>query len=415
MREVASGKWRVLSGKWILRSNGASPLGMGGVLVSSGGWRAFCLAVFAGCFLCGMAWAVSICGSCGYENGDDARFCSHCGGGIGKEQGERKPEASAQADAPVQNVVSAGAIAIESVKAEMREAQKYAKRGHVELGDLFARNAFALNMLAGTDHGKRRSKAMIKFFKLCEVKAKSGRRDCPECRGSGKAVMSAHTLGDRTIKFEAAGMRCKRCGGSGKISGKLTMDERKYRIGTAIEEYRTLQNSRGMVPEGLVWLPAESADGLDVRQRVVLKRALPPVCSHCMGLGRIDCSTCKGDGVVECRAKDCRNGYVESESDVNRLGGSSFRSERAGVRAKCAECGGSGVISCKKCSGVGSFLCKYCNGSGRAEICEKCRGKGLVLCRRCGGSGVYRDKACPYCREAGSIECSSCGGTGRRQ
>jgi len=388
-------------------------------------WNVLCFAVIAGCFLCGMAWAVSICGSCGYECSDDARFCSHCGGGIEVEG--RKSDVGDQGDASVQEDISAGEfgaedgqvrlapVRVESVKAEMREAQKYAKQGRVELGELFARNAFALNMLAGDDHDKLRSKSMIKFLKSCEVKAKNGRRVCPECRGSGKAVMSAHTLGDRTVKFEAAGMRCKRCGGTGKIRGQLTMDERKYRLGTSMEEYRTLQNSRGMVPEGLVWIPAAIATGLDVRQRVVLKRALPPVCSRCMGLGRIDCSTCKGTGIVECRAKGCRDGYVESESGVTRLGGSSSRSERAGIRAKCKECGGSGVISCKKCSGIGNLLCKSCNGSGRAKICDKCSGKGLNTCRRCGGTGIYRDKACSYCRETGSIECSSCGGTGRRQ
>ncbi len=417
MREVASGGWRVASGKWLV----------------------FCLAVVAGCFLCCTAWAFSICGSCGYENGDEARFCSHCGGAISGGQGadgkerraeskerraeskERKGE-SAQAErevrgrsVPVQNGdASKSVINVASVKEEMRMAQKYARQGRIELGELFARNAFALNMLAGDDVNEGRSKAVLKFLKSCEVSSKSGRRRCPECSGSGKAVMSARGLGDRSVKIETASMRCKGCGGSGRINGQLNMDERKYRISTALEEYRTLQQSRGMKPEGLVWVPADSAEKIGLRDRVTLKRALPPVCAHCMGLGRDDCSTCNGRGIVECSVKGCRNGYVESESTVNRLGGS-LRSEHSGGRSKCSKCRGTGVQSCTKCSGSGSFLCKSCSGSGRAEICNKCRGKGLNICRRCGGSGVYRDKACSYCQEMGSIECSSCGGTGRRQ
>ena len=394
-------------------------------------WLALILIAVAGCFVCGMAWAFSICGSCGYENSDDARFCSHCGGVIvkgnlagGEEQRanfeEQKAESGeSRAKAESQDVIlledaSEGIITVESVKAEMRMAQKYAKQGRVELGEFFARNAFALNMLVGDDKEKDRSNAIIKFLKVCEINAKSGTRRCPDCQGSGNAVMSASTLGDRSHRFETAGMHCRRCGGSGKISGKLTIDERKYRLSTALEEYRTLQQSRGMESEGLVWIPASSVAGMGLRDRVTLKRSLPPVCASCMGLGRKDCSACKGRGIVKCSAKGCKNGYVESESTMNRIGGS-LRSEDSEHRVKCTQCRGTGMQSCTKCSGVGSFLCKSCNGSGRAELCDKCNGKGLNRCKRCGGSGIYRDKACSYCQGLGIVECSSCGGTGRRQ
>ena len=383
--------------------------------------KVFCLAVVVLCFLCGMAWAVSICGSCGYENGDEARFCSHCGGKVGEimqndergtmKQGEGEEESGEESESEAGQPEG---VPVQSVKAEMRTAQKYAKQGKFELARLFARNAFALNMLAGEDAENVRSKAILKFLNLCELKSHSGRRGCPECKGSGKAVLTANTLGDRSVRMETAGMRCKHCGGSGRISGKLSMDERKYRKGTALEEYRRLQNSRGMLPEGPAWVPAASVSGLGLMEKVILKRSLPPVCSRCMGVGRQDCSACRGRGIVKCRAKDCVNGYVESDSNVNRLGGLGVRSAHVGIGAKCNECSGSGLQSCEKCSGSGSFLCKSCNGSGRADICDKCSGKGLNQCRRCGGSGIYRDKACSYCQEMGSIECSSCGGTGRR-
>jgi len=396
--------------------------------VLSGGRRVAAV-VMAVCFMCSAAYAISICGKCGYENSDDARFCSHCGGRFGGKSGgadDGSPErgAATAMDSGDAEEVSVGGdsdlsgqkqlIAVDVVVAEMQTAQKYFKRGKIELAELFAHNALAMNLLTGEGSGERND-AIMKFLRSCSASAGQARRRCPSCNGSGKAVMSARGLGNSRVSLNTSGMRCRICNGSGYVRGGMTVDERKYRIGAAIEEYRTLQQSRGMSPEGLVWLPAESASNLDFRSLIVLKRAVPPLCSKCMGVGRTDCKSCKGLGVVECRAKGCVNGFVESESRISRIGGSNIEEDKNRRRQKCSVCKGTGLQTCRKCSGSGSFICKQCNGSGHAEICEKCRGKGLVLCRRCNGSGVYRDKACPYCHETGSMECSSCGGTGRRR
>lgn len=388
------------------------------------GWRAGWTVsgvIMAVCFFCSAVFAITVCGRCGYENSDDARFCSHCGGRFGGKPGVVDSVGADKVAAGETKVAGdAGSsgqkslIEVDDVVAEMRKAREYSRQGRIELAELFARNALALNLLTGEDSGERND-AIMKFLRLCSASAGQARRRCPSCKGSGNAVMSARRLESSRVNFNTSGMRCKVCNGSGYVCGGMTIDERKYRIGVAIEEYRTLQQSRGMITEGLVWIPAARTSDLDFRSLIILKRAVPPLCSKCMGLGRTDCTSCKGHGVVECRAKGCVNGFVESESRISRIGGSNIEEDKNRRKQKCSVCDGTGLQTCKKCSGRGSFICKQCNGSGHAELCKKCRGKGFILCRRCGGSGVYHDKACSYCQEAGSIECSSCGGTGRRR
>jgi len=382
---------------------------------------------------CGAAFAISICGSCGYESDDGAKFCSHCGAGLGEKSkgisGGDEPSGDAKISGEdvgsVANEAEGGshadvdadkeAIALKDAVAEMKQAKSSLKKGKPELASLFARNALALNMLAGEDQGGARYKSIISFITKCSHASERGSRRCPSCGGSGKVVMSAHLLENSRVSVNTSGMRCRFCNGSGVVRGELTFSERKARVGAAREEYRTLQQSRGLRPEALAWVPADLESGLDIRSVVVIKRAVPEFCSYCLGLGRVDCKTCKGIGVVTCRAKGCHGGYIESDSNVSRLGGGSLSGHQGSRTAKCPECHGTGMQTCKNCDGSRSFMCKHCNGSGYADICKKCKGKGLVLCRHCGGSGVYRDKACPYCQKEGSIECSACGGTGRRR
>jgi hypothetical protein len=382
--------------------------------------------------MCGAAFAISVCGSCGYESDDGARFCSHCGSRFGGKndvvssgvlQDDKPKAAGEKVDAAEGGAVerehggtnAKSLIPLKDVSSEMKVAKDYLKRGQPEIASLFAKNALALNMLAGEDADGGRYKSILVFIKKCSRVSESGSRRCPSCGGSGKVVMSAHMLENNRVNMKTSGMRCRFCNGSGVIRGELTLDERKTRIGAAFEEYRTLQQSRGMSPEGLAWVPSNIVPKLDIRSRVIIKRAVPGFCSYCLGLGKIDCKTCKGLGVVTCRAKGCHGGYVESDSNVSRLGGGSFAGNKGNHTVKCTECRGTGMQTCKECNGSRSFMCKHCNGSGYADICKKCRGKGLVLCRRCGGSGVYRDKACPYCQKEGSVECSACGGTGRKR
>ncbi len=370
--------------------------------------------VVLGCLSCCVALAVTVCGSCGYELADTARFCSHCGA----------PVAETSAQNPVQQVPveSEGVVALpeplispDAVAEDMVRARKYLEQGQVDLARMFGRNALALNLLAGDDPDELRSKTILTFLDQCSNAAGRVRRKCLVCGGTGKRVMTANALNGSTHEVQVGAGFCECCGGNGFILGVETFDERKFRQGQADETYRTLQQSYGHQPVGCVWVPAEAIDSLKTVDRVTLKRALPPRCSHCAGFGRNDCKTCRGRGNVTCSAKGCEGGFVEREALGWKIGSGVSGNRNSIHRVKCESCGGTGLEPCKKCLGVGSFVCKACNGGGVGALCSKCSGTGLVTCKRCSGTGIYREKPCPNCKGEGVVECSSCGGTGRTQ
>ncbi len=387
-----------------------------------------------GAFFCGAALGLTICGSCGYESDDGARFCSHCGGGLKTEVGGRKAEVGGRktevggrkaevggrkTETGAQESDEEGAegnalISPEAVAEDMRAARLRLKAQKAELARMFGQNAMALNLLSGKDPDGIRSKTILAFLEQCERLAGHIRTTCPVCDGSGRGMMTARSLDGRTRDMEVTGRQCDRCAGTGSLRGKGTVDERKYRRGQASEKFRAIQQSQNRVPIGNVWVPAESAEKLDVASIVMLKRAVPPVCQRCAGVGRDDCSSCRGSGRVTCRASGCERGLVERESLGGRIGGSRTASKTIHT-VKCEGCGGSGLERCEKCTGAGSFICKTCNGEGFGRLCTKCNGCGLTPCRRCHGTRVYKGVPCTTCREAGSTECSSCGGTGRKR
>ena len=390
-------------------------------------WGAVGLASLVAAILCSVASAITICGSCGYEGEDGARFCSHCGGRLKSEDGGRKTEGggresevggresedgSLETEGGGQN--AGGPISAEAVADDMRTARLHLKAERVELARMFWRNALALNLLAGEDPGQVRLKAILEFLGQCDRLSGLVRRQCPVCDGSGKAVMTAQSLDGSTSDLQVTGRECQRCGGAGVVRGKETVDERKYRQGQAGDKYRMIQQSLGRQPVGAVWVPAESVEKFGIVESVMLKRAIPPVCSRCSGLGREDCSDCRGSGKVTCGGEGCEQGWVERESLGGRIGG--LHSDGKTIhKVRCEVCNGSGFERCKDCSGAGSFLCKTCSGDGFAKLCSKCGGVGLSTCRRCAGSGVYRGEACSYCGAEGRSECTSCGGTGRKR
>jgi hypothetical protein len=393
------------------------PLKRGGISAAIGG--ALML------LLCSGVIAATICGSCGYEGSDTARFCSHCGAGlaanVGAESATRvgaSPStggAGLSAGADQRSVAKGGKIATEVVAEDMTRARKHMELEHVDLAKLFGRNALALNLLSGDDPDALRSKAILRFIDQCARAEGQVRQRCPVCSGTGKRVMTAAALSGGSREMQIGGSRCDRCGGSGRIRGGETIDERKYRLGQADKKYRTLQQSHGRVPVGLCWVPAEVQDTLALADSIALKRALPPPCSDCVGIGRSDCTSCRGRGKVKCGAKGCERGLVETESFGGRIGA---KSRSGGGKAThtipCKTCGGTALEACEKCSGAGSFLCRSCDGSGLGDICAKCSGSGSLPCRRCGGSLVYRGVPCTTCHAEGIVACSSCVGTGRK-
>ena len=386
------------------------------------GWRTVGFSALFCLLLCGVAAAITICGSCGYESGNEARFCSHCGGKLQSGSvtprplvGGAKPEKSDQKVEPERPKTDPNAlISPEAVTEDMRTARVQLEAERVALARLFARNALALNLLAGEDPGEVRSKAILKFLDQCDRLSGLVRRKCTGCDGTGRAVMRAYSLDGSTTDLSVTGRMCEHCKGIGIVRGRETVDERKYRQGQAGDKYLTTQQSRGRLPVGAAWAPAASVEKLGVKESVMLKRAIPPACSRCFGVGRDDCSDCRGTGKVKCEGDDCEQGWVERESLGGRIGG--YRTDGKSIhKVRCEVCKGSGLGRCEDCSSTGTFLCKTCNGEGFAKQCSKCGGAGLSACRRCSGSRTYRGEECTYCRGEGVAECSSCGGTGRKR
>ena len=362
---------------------------------------------------CSIAIAATICGSCGYESADAARFCSHCGASV---KAPTRGSTPASKD-DVAKTEASMLISPVAVTEDMIRARDYLKQAKVGLARMFCRNALALNLLAGeAPPDVTRSQAILRFLNQCTKAEGLVSRRCPVCEGTGKRVMTASTLSGSTHEVQIGGSRCERCKGSGSIRGGETIDERKYRDSRSAEQYRILQQSYGRLPVGLVWVPGGAVDALKTADRVALKRALPPPCSRCAGIGRADCKTCRGSGSVTCGAKGCEQGLVERKPDRGRLGSRSASGSGKSVpKHKCVVCRGKGLVACEKCVGAGSILCKRCDGGGLAPVCSKCDRSGLVPCRKCLGTRVCRGEPCTYCQEQGVVECSSCGGTGRKR
>ena len=110
-----------------------------------------------------------------------------------------------------------------------------------------------------------------------------------------------------------------------------------------------------------------------------------PKCSH--GKQKAKCKECGGSGI-------CSHG--KQKSQCRECGGSAFCSHGK-WKSQCKECGGSGICShgkqkakCKECGG--SAFCShgkrkaYCKECGGSAIC--CHGKQKWSCKECGGTAI---------------------------
>ena len=267
------------------------------------------------------------------------------------------------------------------------EARRLLESGDHETARLFGRNAMALNLLTPEGPEREARAAWISaLVQRCETHEPTIQEVCSLC-GGGRSI-------------------CRRCGGDGRIPRRLTIDERKHERGQALQRYRALQQGRLRVPVGDAWVPASLADSLSKGDSTAIRRACAPGCKRCMGFGHADCSTCRGLGVVACRASGCERGDVKGQLDG--LGGSSGLA----FESSCKTCHGLAVVACTQCAGAGRGLCQACNGSGLPDTCSRCGGDGVSDCSRCRGSGNYRGDPCTVCKGDGTGLCRSCNGSG---
>jgi len=292
---------------------------------------------------------------------------------------------------------------------EIDLGRQYLGKGDPELARLFFKNAAALQSLTDSRDDAPYSAQLAGFIKMCEKPRLSVKRTCHNCGGTGKMRMKITSLKGEVSYQNVYGKFCPECDGRGCVLTSGTVDDWKYRKGTALREYGTIQQSRRYIPQGDAWIPADFVDVLSVRQAVSLRRAVAPPCPACMGIGRMDCRKCNGTGGLKCPNRECVNGMVEVESGGQLTKTTIMRTE------KCETCHGTGFVSCGECNGGGSVLCSKCNGLGERAACRKCSGEGLIRCRRCGGTGQYRGALCQSCRGDRIAVCPSCNGDGRRR
>jgi len=334
---------------------------------------------------CVGAWALTICRQCGHEAAVDATDCGHCGAAVPVTvpDAPARPETDTAEDRPVAD------WARELATEDLAEARQLHEAGEFETARLFCRNALALNLLtkAGPEQDIRAARIMA-MIEACEQADLWEQAMCDVCGGRQG--------------------QCRRCGGSGRLRRRQTIDERKYRRGQALQRYRLLQQGRMRIATGEVWVPAAFAASLSVRDRVALRRATASGCRACMGFGRADCRTCSGAGVIPCRAAGCEQGVVTVTREG--LGGS----PGLPARVACTRCQGLAVTGCEPCGAAGNTLCGRCDGSGLPDGCRRCGGDGFATCGRCRGTGEVRGQPCGACRREGVEVCRTCGGTGYR-
>ena len=300
----------------------------------------------------------------------------------------------------------------------MDMAARAYKANRKGLALLFAENSLALNRVSGGSRDERTDRAdrIRNLTRRAGDSLTQTKRECLLCEGSGKRELARKGLRREGKKEEVrlvkSNLDCKSCSGRGYVWGKSSMADKVEAQGRAKARYIEIQNSRGFMPVGLVWIPEGWEDQLSLRETVALKRAISSPCKTCSGVGRDDCRKCDSAGYVKCDAKNCENGMVVVPRSSNFEDG--LKGTSLSHRKECKICRGSARRDCKECRAKGSLLCKKCNGSGLPERCDKCQTSGLVECSRCDGSGVYKDEDCQTCEAGGKTMCSTYKGSGRR-
>ncbi|MFU8781099.1 MAG: hypothetical protein ACNA71_08775, partial [Kiritimatiellia bacterium] len=353
-----------------------------------------------------------ICQRCGHENDGGAIVCVHCSTRFpGVDQPEPRPAAAVEERQD-------GYIAGQWVADELAEGRKYEQNQAYELARLFFLNALALEGVTHPAGHESRTGQLLQLVQVAEAAARSVRKTCPRCAGSGQQQVHFEGLGasnrgssgdfGRAVSGAGASQTaCKRCEGVGTVVAVATIDDMKLVRGRAASAYRQYQQARRYAPLGGAWIPPGLVDTLTVRQKATIMRSVVLACNACGGYGRSDCKSCGGQGRIEC--KDCDHGRVPFErgdSRVHRIG--------AEVTKACDACHGTGTLPCKTCAEAGTSVCRSCNGTGEARDCRTCSTRGYVLCRRCRGTQLYRGEACPACKGEGYTLCASCGGSARR-
>ncbi|MCX6997915.1 MAG: hypothetical protein NTV49_12720 [Kiritimatiellaeota bacterium] len=363
--------------------------------------------------------ALRSCSKCGYEQAEDATKCSHCGAALAP--------LTIITNEPVATPVTTRAPWASAAEEEFNLAKAAAPQNRIWLAWFYARNAAALNTLAGETRPVREADLMKALGQL-EVVLRSTQVKCPACDGTGRRETKIKMSDGRIQTINSNSQLCLRCGGSGLLPAMRMPDILNHQRAQVARDYDALQQDHNWTPVTGVWLPPELAANLTLSNRVAVLRALGSACLNCAGMGIMACAKCEGAGYIKCSSGDCLMGTTTcpdcggsgspKKTNQGARGGTTMISIycttcQATGRVVCKICRGKASLSCNTCMGKTALVCKACSGTGQNPECVKCRGGGLMDCIRCKGSGKYRDDTCPACQGQGNVLCTTCQGIGK--
>ena len=362
--------------------------------------------------LSAVARALTICPACGYEAEDGVARCGHCGAAIPGAAAPAAPAAAVPVAPPAPGKGTPDpAAAMDAAREDVLWARDMEKASQPAAALRGYENALALLALAQGDPRAAAGGAQVAEAILrCRDAVAVGSRVCSVCNGSGKRTYSAHVMGGDDVVREVGGSVCAACGGRGRVRARRNQSEISALVNKAARDFAILRQGDGRIASGNAWIPA--AWELSVEETAILRRAIPDACSGCAGFHQVECHACKGDGVTPCRAKGCKQGFVEKKN-ANTL------TPKTGLvlQAPCPVCQGAASVPCATCKGAGRVPCPKCDGAGLAPVCRSCSGEGLVPCKSCRGAGSDRRTGapCAACGGEGRQLCTACQGDGRSE
>ena len=87
-----------------------------------------------------------------------------------------------------------------------------------------------------------------------------------------------------------------------------------------------------------------------------------PPCMTCGWSGLVQCRKCLASGLVKCPRSDCKDGWILTKQQTASR---RFSSRKPPDVRACPECKGVGKVECSVCKGMRAELCKRCFGTGR--------------------------------------------------
>ncbi len=356
------------------------------------------------CAMVMMAAPLRICGRCGVEALGGEATCLECGGALPAVENVPAVEAPQTDIAANPAPGDARAVTDELIRVigdDVRAARDL-EQAQPNVAMEFYRHAIGLvRVVPQSQLSQEARDGLVAGLNRCRQAIARGERICSLCNGTGKRVVASKKgvgTGPRGLSSTTAtasvSLECERCHGLGRMPAARTIEELRVVIGQGRAAFERQMHALGRVSCGRGFLPAGMEDQLTLQERALIRSGLVDGCTECAGLARVDCTVCKGFGVMNCKARGCENGRVAGVGDA--------------PATKCTTCHGAGEIACVTCQGNGTVSCRVCKGTGQGVRCKTCGGEGVAQCTACRGKGGD----CKVCNGAGRALCAQCFGEG---